>query len=205
MQPLAFSARNDTLCAENDAVLGLIKLLKSVQDIILRVLFRGLDTDAREYFIRVMSVMVMMVVLMVVFMLMVMIMVAAAMIVIIVIVVIVVMVVMLMLVIVVIIVMVVMMLVLVLIIVIVIMVVMVMVMMALLAFVMMVYALGADACGLKKLLFEIGVLLHCLKDGLAGKLIPGCRNKNSLVIVLADQLNSLFKLSLAAVLCTAPK
>ena len=78
-----------------------------------------------------------------------------------------------------------------------------MVVMALLAFVMMVSALGADACGLKKLLFEIGVLLHCLKDRLAGKLIPGCRNKNSLVIVLADQLNCLFELGLAAVLCTA--
>ena len=75
--------------------------------------------------------------------------------------------------------------------------------MALLAFLVVVTALGADTCGFEQLLFEIGMLLHSLKYRLTRDLIPGSRNENSLVIVLTDQLNCLFELCVAAILGAA--
>ena len=94
-------------------------------------------------------------------------------------------------------------LVLILIVIIVVMVMMVMVVMALLTLLVVMSALRADTCGFKQLLFEIGMLLHSLKDSLTRDLIPGSRNENSLVIVLTDQLNCLFELCVAAILGAA--
>ena len=188
----ALGTCNNALGTEDNSVPALIrKSVQAIKYLVFGEFMSGFDPDARKYLIGMMMVMLM-------FVLMVMMMVMLVFILLII--VIVMMMVMLVLILV-IVVMVVMMAALMLII-IVIMMMMLVIMTALFTLMVVMSAFGADSCGLKKFVLKLGLLLHSLQDNISGKLIPGSGNKNSLVIVLADQLNCLVKLLLAAVLCS---
>ena len=192
----ALGTCNNALGTEDNSVPALIrKSVQAIKYLVFCEFMSGFDPDASKYLIGMMMVMLM-------FVLMVMMMVMLVFIPLII--VIVVMMVMLVLILV-IVVMVVMMAALMLIIVIIVIIILMMVMMivtTLFTLMVVMSAFGADSCGLKKFVLKLGLLLHSLQDNISGKLIPGSGNKNSLVIVLADQLNCLVKLLLAAVLCS---